>query len=81
MENEYYNGAIYNATDEWKTNHYQTHEIANNAEVNTSIGTEVICPIYKTHNCYPTCMYHTVDVDSDECYCRYGKRCSDCFKE
>ena len=81
MKNELYNGGIYNVTAEWRASHYQTFEIANCGEVDTSVGTVAVCPIYKQHYCYPSCKYFTVTVDdAEECYCRFAKRGADCYK-
>lgn len=82
MKNELYNGGIYNVTEEWKASHFHVHEIANHSELDTSIGTVAICPLYGQHCCYPTCMYFTVTADdAEECFCRFAKKDDDCFKE
>lgn len=77
MKNELYDGGIYNVTEEWKASHFRTAEIAGYSE-----RAVAICPLYRQHRCYPTCMYHTVTADdAEECFCRYAKRDNDCFKE
>ena len=82
MKNELYDGGIYNVTEEWKSSHFHTFEIANCSEADMSVGTVAICPLYRQHCCYPTCMYYTVTADdAEECFCRYAKRDNDCFKE
>jgi hypothetical protein len=82
MKNELYNGGIYNVTEEWKASHCHVNEIENLSELDTSVGTVAICPLYGKHFCYPTCMYFTVTADdAEECFCRFAKKGDDCFKE